>query len=241
MLAAFFEWGVAFHDLDFEAIKHGREVQGAGPRELKGMAGKARARSSRTTSPSRRSRRSPRGRRSRRGRGASRPARVQEPTACDRPNFTANIVRNVWAYAIIFCGHFPDQTYTFSEEEVADETRGGLYVRQLLGAANIEGSPLFHVISGNLGFQVEHHLFPDMPSTRYARDRAAGEGRSASATGCPTTPARSASSWATVQRTILRLAFPGGKPRPKPGPYRGDHGPESAERNRDEAAAPMAA
>ena len=26
----------------------------------------------------------------------------------------------------------------------------------------------------------------------------------------------------TVQRTILRLAFPGGKPRPKPGPYRGD-------------------
>jgi NADPH-dependent stearoyl-CoA 9-desaturase len=33
-------------------------------------------------------------------------------------------VRNVWAYAIIFCGHFPDQTYTFSQEEVADETKG---------------------------------------------------------------------------------------------------------------------
>jgi linoleoyl-CoA desaturase len=27
--------------------------------------------------------------------------------------------------------------------------------------------------------------------------------------------------WGSVQRTILRLAFPGGKPRPKPGPYRG--------------------
>jgi hypothetical protein len=25
-----------------------------------------------------------------------------------------------------------------------------------------------------------------------------------------------------VQRTIIRLAFPGGKPRPKPGPYTGD-------------------
>jgi hypothetical protein len=24
-----------------------------------------------------------------------------------------------------------------------------------------------------------------------------------------------------VQRTIIRLAFPGGKPRPKPGPYDG--------------------
>ena len=74
----------------------------------------------------------------------------------------------MWAYAIIFCGHFPDQTYTFSQEEVKDETRGGFYVRQLLGAANIEGSPLFHVASGNLGYQVEHHLYPDMPSTRYA-------------------------------------------------------------------------
>jgi linoleoyl-CoA desaturase len=25
-----------------------------------------------------------------------------------------------------------------------------------------------------------------------------------------------------VQRTILRLAFPGGEPRPKPGPYRSE-------------------
>ena len=77
-------------------------------------------------------------------------------------------MRNVWAYSIIFCGHFPDQTYTFSEEEVAEETRGGFYVRQLLGAANIDGGPLFHLLAGNLSFQVEHHLFPDMPSSRYA-------------------------------------------------------------------------
>jgi linoleoyl-CoA desaturase len=27
--------------------------------------------------------------------------------------------------------------------------------------------------------------------------------------------------WGTVHRTILRLAFPGGRPRPKPGPYQG--------------------
>src|ERR1700730_15163109 len=38
-------------------------------------------------------------------------------------DLTANVVRNVWAYAIIFCGHFPHQTYTFSEEETSDETR----------------------------------------------------------------------------------------------------------------------
>jgi hypothetical protein len=28
--------------------------------------------------------------------------------------------------------------------------------------------------------------------------------------------------WSMVHRTIARLAFPGGKPRPKPGPYTGD-------------------
>ena len=83
-------------------------------------------------------------------------------------DFTANIVRNVWAYSIIFCGHFPDQTYTFSQAEVEDETRGGWYVRQLLGSANIDGSPLFHLLAGNLSFQVEHHLYPDLPSSRYA-------------------------------------------------------------------------
>jgi len=33
---------------------------------------------------------------------------------------------------------------------------------------------------------------------------------------------------AGVQRTILRLAFPGGHPRPKPGPYRGDQVDEAA-------------
>ena len=78
-------------------------------------------------------------------------------------------MRNVWAHSIIFCGHFPDQTYTFSEQEVAEESRGAWYVRQLLGSANIEGGRLFHFVSGNLGFQVEHHLFPDLPSSRYAQ------------------------------------------------------------------------
>ena len=79
-------------------------------------------------------------------------------------NVAANMVRNLWSHAIIFCGHFPDQTYTFTQEETEDESRGAWYVRQLTGAANIEGGPLFHVVSGNLGYQVEHHLFPDMPS-----------------------------------------------------------------------------
>ncbi|MEU1959630.1 acyl-CoA desaturase [Nocardia sp. NPDC019255] len=82
-------------------------------------------------------------------------------------NATANLVRNVWAFAIIFCGHFPAGVQTFTEEETADETRGEWYIRQMLGSANITGSKLFHIMSGNLSHQIEHHLFPDLPASRY--------------------------------------------------------------------------
>ena len=56
----------------------------------------------------------------------------------------------------------------FTEEETEDETRGEWYYRQLLGSANLTGGQLFHVMSGNLSHQIEHHLFPDLPAHRYA-------------------------------------------------------------------------
>ncbi|CAN5907116.1 acyl-CoA desaturase [soil metagenome] len=82
-------------------------------------------------------------------------------------NAVANLARNLWSFSIIFCGHFPDGTITFTEEEAAEESRGQWYLRQLLGSANISGGPLFHVMSGNLSHQIEHHLFPDIPAHRY--------------------------------------------------------------------------
>jgi linoleoyl-CoA desaturase len=82
-------------------------------------------------------------------------------------NMAANLVRNVWSYAIIFCGHFPDGAEVFTEEQLADETQGEWYLRQLLGSANFTGNRLMHVMSGSLGYQIEHHLFPDLPSNRY--------------------------------------------------------------------------
>ncbi len=133
----------------------------------------------------------------------------------------ANIIRNIWSYAIIFCGHFPDQTYTFTEQEAEDETRGGWYVRQLTGAANIDGSPLFHVLSGNLGYQVEHHLYPDMPSTRYG-EIAPKVREICERYDLPYNTGPFSQQLGMVQRSIVRLALPGGQPRPKPGPY---HGP----------------
>jgi linoleoyl-CoA desaturase len=82
-------------------------------------------------------------------------------------NLAANLVRNLWTYVVIFCGHFPEGVRTFSLEETRDETRGDWYVRQMSGSCNIEGGPAFHVLTGHLSHQIEHHLFPDLPAHRY--------------------------------------------------------------------------
>jgi NADPH-dependent stearoyl-CoA 9-desaturase len=83
-------------------------------------------------------------------------------------NLTANLIRNIWAFMIIFCGHFPEDVQEFSIEETRNETRGMWYFRQILGSANLSGGKLFHILSGNLSFQIEHHLFPDIPAHRLA-------------------------------------------------------------------------
>jgi len=83
-------------------------------------------------------------------------------------NVVSNLIRNVWAGAIIFCGHFTDDIYTFDKKCLENETKGQWYLRQVLGSSNIKGSKLMHLMSGNLSHQVEHHLFPDMPANRYS-------------------------------------------------------------------------
>jgi linoleoyl-CoA desaturase len=82
-----------------------------------------------------------------------------------KANMTANLIRNIWAYMVIFCGHFPDGAEKFSVEEFENETQGEWYLRQMLGSANFNAGPF---MSGNLCYQIEHHLFPDLPSNRYA-------------------------------------------------------------------------
>ncbi|MDP3969433.1 MAG: acyl-CoA desaturase [Nocardioides sp.] len=84
-------------------------------------------------------------------------------------NVTANVVRNLWTHSVIMCGHFPEGVETFEKTSIPDhETRGEWYVRQMLGSANISGSKAMHLMTGNLSHQIEHHLFPDLPSNRYA-------------------------------------------------------------------------
>ena len=148
LLMVFFEWGVAMHDLEVENIVKGtRKVEEnkalhAGiMRKVKRQALKDYVLFPALTGP------------------------LFPLTFVG--NATANLVRNIWAFNIIFCGHFPAGAETFSADECEDETRGHWYYRQVLGSANISGGPLFHIMSGNLSHQIEHHLFPDLPARRY--------------------------------------------------------------------------
>ena len=83
-----------------------------------------------------------------------------------KANAVANVIRNLWANAVIFCGHFPDGAEKFTKTDMVGETKGEWYLRQMLGSANFEAGPVMRFMSGNLCYQIEHHLYPDLPSNR---------------------------------------------------------------------------
>ncbi len=122
-------------------------------------------------------------------------------------DLAANTMRSLWAFTIIFCGHFPDGVHEFTPEECQDESRGHWYFRQVLGSANIDGGRLFHILSGNLSFQIEHHLFPDIPARRY--QQVAGEVREVCQRyGLPYNTGGLGRQFGSVVRKIVRLSLP---------------------------------
>ena len=196
LLMVFFEWGVAMHDLEVENIVNGtrtlednKALHAGIMRKVKRQTLKDHLLFPALTGP------------------------LFPLTLAG--NVTANLVRNVWAFNIIFCGHFPAGVATFSEEECLDEegpdgpreSRGHWYYRQLLGSANITGGRLLHLMSGNLSHQIEHHLFPDIPARRYPE--LAGEVQAICekyGLGYTTGPLHR--QLGSVARKIVRLALP---------------------------------
>jgi len=148
LLAPVFDWGIALYDLELDEVRAGTKTQEEKRRQIMGMVKKVTRQSLKdfVVWPL-----------------LSGPSALPTLAA----NLTANVVRNIWSHTIIFCGHFPEGVQTFTEDQIENETKHEWYVRQLQGSANIEGSPLFHIMSGNLSHQIEHHLYPDLPSNRY--------------------------------------------------------------------------
>ena len=191
LLSLFFEYGVALHDLEVEKVVSGEKPISRVWRQVKGIGRKM-------------------------GRQFLKDY-VAFPALAGPffapvllGNLTANLVRNVWSHAVIFCGHFPTGAVQFEEEQLDGETRGEWYVRQLLGSANLDGGRLFHLMTGQLSFQIEHHLFPDLPSNRYAE--VAPEVRELCAEyGLEYTSGPLWKQYLEVLGTINRLALPSGR------------------------------
>jgi fatty acid desaturase len=190
LLAMFFEYGVALHDLEVEKIRSGEKSIAEARPQLKEIGKKV-------------------------GRQAAKDyvafPLLAAPFGALLPvltaNFTANIVRNVWSNVVIFCGHFPDGVEVFDEAHLEKETRGQWYLRQLLGSANISGGPLMHLATGNLSHQIEHHLFPDLPSNRYA-EIAPQVSALCEKYGLPYNTASLRSQITSTWKKIVRLALP---------------------------------
>ncbi|WP_320672258.1 fatty acid desaturase family protein [Patulibacter defluvii] len=191
LLALLFEYGVALHDLETEDLRYGRWDMKARLPMLQAIWRKVRKQAAKDY--------------------------LLFPALAGpffplvlAGNASANVVRNLWTFSIIFCGHFPDGVEEFTVEETENETRGGWYVRQLLGSSNLTGGRFFHIMSGNLSFQIEHHLFPDIPAWRYAamseEVREACERYGLQYNGGPL-PYQ----LFTVARKIVRLAWPTGE------------------------------
>jgi fatty acid desaturase len=122
-------------------------------------------------------------------------------------NVTANVLRNIWAYVVICCGHFADGAEKFEPETLANETKAEWYLRQMLGSANFDAGPVMAFMSGNLCYQIEHHLFPDLPSNRYAA--IAKRVRALCATyDLPYTTGHLVRQYLLTVRTVFKLALP---------------------------------
>jgi fatty acid desaturase len=210
LLAILFEWGVAAHDLEVDRIEAG-EIKLSDKRDiLRAIWGK--------------------------GRRQVLKDYVAFPLLAGpgapftfAGNLTANLIRNVWAFMIIFCGHFPEGVEEFSEEEVAEETRGGWYLRQMLGSANLTGSRLFHILSGNLSHQIEHHLFPNIPAHRYA-EIAVEVREICERYGLPYNTGPLRKQFGSVVKKIFRLALPPRGPAAPPRRAAAERTPEQARR-----------
>lgn len=78
-------------------------------------------------------------------------------------NAIADMVNNYWIGLTIQATHFTEPL----QPEDAMDHKGRWYLSQLDSSVNFKGSRRMSILWGHLNYQIEHHLFPDIPSHRY--------------------------------------------------------------------------
>ena len=149
LLASLFQWGVALHDLDLERIRKGEKD----PKEMKRQLRQIFAQGPQPD---------PQG--LRRLPGARRQA-VEDDAQGER-------LGQPGPQPLVLHDHLlrplPRRCHALHRGGARGRDPAEWYLRQMLGSANFEGGRPLHILSGSLGYQIEHHLFPDLPSNRYA-------------------------------------------------------------------------
>ena len=79
----------------------------------------------------------------------------------------AEIVANLHSFLVIVPNHSAEDIYQFSTPH---KTQGEYYLRQIMGSVNYNtGTDLIDFSHGFLNYQIEHHLFPNMPHSFYQK------------------------------------------------------------------------
>jgi fatty acid desaturase len=80
-------------------------------------------------------------------------------------NVLAEIMRDVYSAATIFCGHVGEDVHDYAHGEKAS-TRGEWYAMQIEASNDFAVSRPISILCGGLDMQIEHHLFPQLPPER---------------------------------------------------------------------------
>jgi fatty acid desaturase len=79
----------------------------------------------------------------------------------------AEVFANMHSFLVIVPNHSAEDIYMFSEPH---KSTGEFYLRQIMGSVNYNtGTDFIDFAHGFLNYQIEHHLFPNMPHSYYQK------------------------------------------------------------------------
>ncbi len=81
--------------------------------------------------------------------------------------FLAELIANFHSFSVIVPNHSAGDIYRF---ETPHKTQGEFYLRQIMGSVNYKtGTNPVDFVHGWLNYQIEHHLFPNLPLSQYQK------------------------------------------------------------------------
>ena len=120
-------------------------------------------------------------------------------------SLVAEVMTNIHAFIAITPNHAGDDLPRFVGRS---HDKAEFFLRQVSGSVNYTGgTDMGDFMQGYLNYQIEHHVFPDLPSNRYA-EISVQVREICTRYGIPYTTGNFAVQYAKTLRTILKLSLP---------------------------------